>query len=80
MCVGIPAKVIEIKNDQAKVEQQDHSHWVSIETLQNKTEVKVGDYLLTYLDTAINKVSDKQAQEVFALMDGTGDAGIESAD
>jgi len=73
MCVGIPGKVIEIKNDQAKVEQGDHSHWVSIETLQDKTEVKVGDYLLTYLDTAINKVTHQQAQEVFDLMDGVTD-------
>lgn len=68
MCVGIPGKVVEVKGNQAKIKQQDHSHWVSIETLQDKTEVKVGDYLLTYLDTAINRVTKEQAQQVFDLM------------
>jgi len=69
MCVGIPGKVVEKKGNQVKIKQQDHSHWVSIESLQDKTKIKVGDYLLTYLDTAINKVSKKQAQQVFNLMD-----------
>jgi len=74
MCIGFPGKVIEIKNNQAKVEQQDHSHWVDISTLKSKVEV--GDYLLTYLDAAINKVSKEEAKEIFELMNGTSDARV----
>lgn len=75
MCIGLPGKVVEIKGNQAKVKQQDHSHWVDTSTLQKKVEV--GDYLLTYLDAAINKVSAKEATEIFELMNSAGDTGVE---
>ncbi len=66
MCIGIPGKVILIKGDTAKIEQNGHFHWVNISSLTEK--VKKGDYLLTYQDAAINKVSAKQAKEVSELM------------
>ncbi|PIP23050.1 MAG: HypC/HybG/HupF family hydrogenase formation chaperone [Candidatus Nealsonbacteria bacterium CG_4_8_14_3_um_filter_39_7] len=65
MCIGVPGKVILIKGDTAKIEQNGHSHWVNVSSLTEK--VKKGDYLLTYQDVAINKVSAKQAKEVLKL-------------
>ncbi|MBU0619313.1 HypC/HybG/HupF family hydrogenase formation chaperone [Patescibacteria group bacterium] len=65
MCLGIPGKVIAIKGHQAKVELPDHCHWLDVSALDET--VKVGDYLLAYQDTAINKVSPQQARETLTL-------------
>lgn len=78
MCVGIPGKVINLEGKKAKIKQGDHFHWVDISPLADK--VKKGDYLLTYLGAAINKISQEDAREVFKLMDGAGDTGVESSD
>jgi len=66
MCVGIPGKVTSIKGKKVKVDQGDHSHWVGIDLIEEK--IKLGDYLLTYQDTAINKISTKEAEEVLSLI------------
>lgn len=65
MCLGIPGKVVFLKDKQAKISQSDHFHWVDISALEEK--VALGDYLLTYQDTAINKVSPQQAKETLRL-------------
>ncbi len=77
MCISIPGKVITIKGKIAKIKQGDHSHWVDISPLGSK--VKEGDYLITYQQAAINKISAKEAEEVLKLMDGTSNAGVKSA-
>jgi hydrogenase assembly chaperone HypC/HupF len=68
MCVGIPGKVVEIKNKRAKVKQGDHLHWWDLGLIQEKVEV--GDYLLSYQEAAINKLTPKQAQETLGLLAG----------
>ena len=73
MCLGIPGQVVQIKKQKAKVRQPDHCHWIDISALDKK--VKIGDYLLFYQNTAINKVSPKQARETLALFkQGESDA------
>ena len=67
MCIGIPAQVVEVKDQKAKVKQGDHSHWVDTCLLE---EIKVGDYLLTYQQAAINKISSGEAEEILSLMKG----------
>lgn len=78
MCVGLPGKVIEIKNKKAKIKQNDHFHWVDVSSI--KERVEIGDYLITYQEAAINKVSEKEAEEILCLMDSAGDAGVKSPD
>ena len=74
MCIGVPGKIVSIRGKEAKIKQGGHFHWVGISSLQEK--VKMGDYLITYQDTAINKVLPKEAEEILKLMDGACDAGI----
>lgn len=76
MCVGIPGKVILIKGKSAKIKQGEHFHWVDISSLENG--IKKGDYLITYQEAAINKISSKDAREILELMDSAGDAGVKS--
>ena len=66
MCVGIPGKIILIKGEKARIKQEDHSHWVDISSLGEK--VKIGDYLISYQNVAINKVSPKDAEEILEMM------------
>lgn len=72
MCLGIPGKVIAVKNKKAKIEQGGHSHWVDISLIEEG--VKVGDYLLAYQEAAINKVSHKEAKEILSLIEEGTDA------
>jgi len=77
MCIGIPGKVILIKGENAKIKQGGHLHWVDISSLED--EVKKGDYLITYQETAINKISPQSAKEILGLMDSASDARVKSS-
>jgi len=68
MCLGIPGKVIAIKNKKAKVKQSNHHHWVDISLLDT---IKVGDFVLTYQQAAIDKVSSKEAKKTLKLLKTT---------
>jgi len=66
MCLGIPGQVIKISGNKAKVKMDNHFHWLDISLIEEK--VKVGDFLLSYQDAAINKISPQQAKEVLKLV------------
>ncbi|MBI5254705.1 HypC/HybG/HupF family hydrogenase formation chaperone [Candidatus Falkowbacteria bacterium] len=61
MCIGIPQKVLEIKDKMARVQSGDHEHWLDISTIDDT--VCVGDYLLSYQGAAINKIAADTARE-----------------
>ena len=52
-----------------KIKLPDHEHWVDITMIEEG--VKIGDYLLSYQEAAINKISPHQAKEVFKLLKQT---------
>jgi len=66
MCIGIPGKVIILKDKKAKVKQNDHCHWWDISLIEDK--VRVGDYLIAYQNAAINKISAREAKKILDLM------------
>ena len=68
MCVGIPGKVIETKDKQARVKQDNHFHWLDTSLIED--EVKTGDYLISYQTAAINKITAKEAQKILSLIKG----------
>ena len=65
MCIVIPSKIIEIKGRKAKVEQDNHTHWLDISLIDDK--INVGDYLLSYQKTATNKLTPQEAKKVLDL-------------
>lgn len=77
MCIGIPGEIIEIKGKKAKIRQKDHFHWVDTSCLCEK--IKKGDFLITYQETAVNKISPKEAKEVLKLMNCTGDTRVKGS-
>jgi hydrogenase expression/formation protein HypC len=64
MCLAIPAKVIEIKGDLAKV---DFGEGVLREVNIMLVEAKVGEYVLVHAGYAIQVLDEKAAEETLNL-------------
>lgn len=67
MCLSIPSKVIELKEDGvAIVDTMGVEREVSLDLLANE-EIKLGDYLLIHIGFAINKIDEEDALESIAV-------------
>jgi hydrogenase expression/formation protein HypC len=60
LCLAIPAKILEINGDIAKV---DFGQGVAREVNVMLVDAKVGEYVLVHAGYAIEKMSKKAAQE-----------------
>lgn len=58
MCLSIPAKIVEINDQMAKVEVGGVKYEASLQML---TGVKVGDYVLLHTGFAIEKIDEEEA-------------------
>jgi len=64
MCLAIPAKVISIQKDKAKV---DFGEGVLREVDVTLVSAKVGDYVLVHAGYAIHALDEKEALETLQL-------------
>jgi len=64
MCLAIPAKIMSIENDKAKV---DFGEKVLREINIALVSAKVGDYVLVHAGYAIQVMDEKEAQETLHL-------------
>ena len=60
MCLAIPAKILEVKGDVAKV---DFGEGVAREVNVMLVDAKVGEYVLVHAGYAIEKLDRKAAEE-----------------
>jgi hydrogenase expression/formation protein HypC len=60
LCLAIPAKILEINDDVAKV---DFGQGVAREVNIMLVDAKVGDYVLIHAGYAIEKLDQKAAEE-----------------
>ena len=60
MCLAIPAKVLEVNGNLAKV---DFGQGVAREVNVMLVDAKVGEYVLVHAGYAIEKLDEKAAQE-----------------
>jgi hydrogenase expression/formation protein HypC len=65
MCYAIPAKILEIKGDTAKVDYDGVIKNTNVSLMDN---VKEGEFVLIHAGFAIEKVSKKSAVESLKLM------------
>jgi hydrogenase expression/formation protein HypC len=72
MCLAIPAKVIQVSGDKAKV---DFGQGVLREVNVTLVDVKVGDYVLVHAGYAIQLVDEKEALETLSLWNEILSAG-----
>ena len=66
MCLSVPAKIVSIKGDMAEVSAGGSIFKAG---LQMVTDVKPGDYVLLHAGFAIQKISEKEAEETIRLLD-----------
>lgn len=65
MCLAVPAKIIEINGDIAKV---DFGGGVIREANISLVEAKVGDYILVHAGYAIQVLDKEEAEETLKLL------------
>jgi len=75
MCLAIPAKVISVEEDKAKV---DFGEGVLREVDVTLVEAKAGDYVLVHAGYAIQVVDKKEAQETIRLWNEILEAEIKT--
>lgn len=66
MCLSIPAKIVEIENDIAKVSISGNIYSANISMVEN---VNPGDYILLHAGFAIQKIDEKEAEETNLLLE-----------
>ncbi len=66
MCIGIPAKVVEINGSTGKVDYQGVVRETSFVMLP---DVKIGDYVILHAGFAIKQLSEEDAAETLKLIE-----------
>ena len=66
MCLGIPAKVVQIDNSNlGKVDYLGTKVKTNFELLDN---LKVGDWVIVHAGFAISKLDEEEARETFSIL------------
>ena len=65
MCVGLPAKVVQMKNGTAVVDATGAKREISTELL---TDVHPGDYVMVHAGMAIAKITADDQSETEAIL------------
>ena len=65
MCYAIPAKILEIKDEDAKVDYGGVLKEVKINLIDNP---KIGDYILIHAGFAIEKLNKKSAEDSLQII------------
>lgn len=60
MCLAIPGKVIEIKENKARVDYGGVTRETDTSLIEN---LKIGDYVIVHVGFAIQKLDRKEAEE-----------------
>lgn len=66
MCVGLPARVVTLKNGMAVVDASGAKREVSAELLD---ELEPGDYVMVHAGIAIAKITDEDDSETDRIME-----------
>jgi len=66
MCLGIPAKIVQIdEHNQGKVEYLETKIKVNFSLLEN---IKIGDWVIIHAGFAISKLDEEEARETLSLL------------
>jgi len=66
MCLGIPAKITQLKGEFAEANINGATIKVGIQLLD---KVEIGDYVLVHTGYALEKLSEKEAQETLKTLE-----------
>ncbi len=65
MCLAVPAKIVELKNDSATVDSMGNRWNIKTTLLEN---AEIGDIVLVHAGFAISKVDEDEAEESWKLI------------
>ncbi|MFC2169489.1 HypC/HybG/HupF family hydrogenase formation chaperone [Acidobacteriota bacterium] len=66
MCLGIPAKVVQIdEENQGKIDYLGTKVKTNFALIEN---IKIGDWVIVHAGFAISKLNEKEAQETLQLL------------
>ena len=65
MCLSVPAEVLEIHGDRAKVSVGGATYTAGLQLVE---DVQVGDYILMHSGYAIQKIDPEEAQETLEIL------------
>lgn len=65
MCLSIPAKILSIQGDKARVSLGGAEYNAALNLVE---DVSVGDYILLHSGFAIQKINEKEAMETMQLL------------
>ncbi len=68
MCVGVPMKITEINYPMAVAEAKGVKRNVNL-MLIPEDEIKVGDFVMVHVGSAIEVISEKAADEIWEALD-----------
>jgi hydrogenase expression/formation protein HypC len=66
MCLAIPAKIVEIKDNTARADMNGVIVKASLDLLE---DASIGDYILIHTGIAIEKIDKTEAMETLKLID-----------
>ena len=74
MCLGIPGKVPEIRQqDSLSMGRVEFGGIVKDICLAYLPEVQVGDYVLVHVGFAISRIDEQEAEEIFSYIEQIGE-------
>jgi len=65
MCLSIPAKIVSIEGEKAKVSLGGAEYNAALNLVE---DVRVGDYVLLHSGFAIQKINEEEAKETMRLL------------
>ena len=78
MCLGVPAKIIEMyEKDGLQMGRVDFGGVTREACLAYVPEAKVGDYCLVHVGFALNLISEEEARETMELLKEVADLSSE---
>ena len=78
MCLGVPAKIIELyEKDGLQMARVDFGGVLREACMAYVPEAKVGDYCVVHVGFALNLVSEQEAMETMELLKQITDLGSE---
>ncbi|CVI71806.1 MAG TPA: HypC/HybG/HupF family hydrogenase formation chaperone [Candidatus Anaerobutyricum stercoris] len=66
MCVGLPAKIVTMKDGMAVVDASGAKREISTELLEN---VEPGDYVMVHAGIAIAKIQEEEDEEADEILE-----------
>ncbi len=68
VCVGVPMKIVEIDYPMAVAEAKGVKRTINL-LLLPEDEVKVGDYVMVHVGSAIEKISPEAARQIWQALE-----------